>query len=232
MSALSLTQPSFLRAPLAWGCAIVALCAPLAFVRFVYESLHCDLDLFCADRLVGLVFDPVPDQSYLFILFLAVPTAFIALLASRVAARGPNPNGHWFMLGPVLAILGATVFFLLAPVHLFWVIEAESDRLAVLIATLKVGMAVGVILGLPLSLMTLLGAIACRLLARGRVRHYWFMLGQVLALLGAMVFFLFVPAYLMQAGIVAILGFTLSLMMTLLGAIAWRRLRAGGRVRH
>ncbi len=161
----------FARAPLAWSLAVLALYAPLAFSEPVIEPPPpgCDDWLWCDSRYVGLVFDPAPDPENLYAL-LIIPSAFIAFLAARVAARGPNRHAHWFMAGPALALIAGPLVLLIMPVHMILLDVAASYPFAVIALTLHAGVTLGMLAALPLAILTLLGALAWRLLPPGGAR--------------------------------------------------------------
>lgn len=152
---------SFVRAPLAWSFAVLALYAPFAFMAPVMAPT-CNQGWFdCQELYVGLAFDPTPRPEHLFAL-LIVPSAFVAFLAAGVAARGPNHRAHWFMAGPVIALISGLLFFQFLPFHLFFVDTAHSYRPAMIVAGIQVGVLLGMLGVLPLAVFTLLGALAWR----------------------------------------------------------------------
>ena len=157
---------SFARAPLAWSLAILALYAPFAFVAPVVQPPPpgCDDWLWCSDAYVGLVLDRTPDSRNLQSL-LIIPSAFVAFFAARISARGPNPYAHWFMAGPVVAMIACPILLVFWPVHLFFVDVSASHLAALIVTSIHAGLALAMLAALPLAALTLIGALAWR------VRH-------------------------------------------------------------
>lgn len=157
-----------LRAPLIWGLSIAALYLAFACIRGVTAppSPDCTDWLWCNVHYVGFVFDPRPGPEHLYAL-LAIANAFIAFLAARVAGFGASPRKHWFMAGPVLALVGS-VLYAIAPFSAGWVFidVAASYPPAILAIGTQIGLFAGIVLGLPAALLTLLGALAWRVFRR------------------------------------------------------------------
>jgi hypothetical protein len=162
---------SFVRAPLAWSFAVLALYAPFAFIEPVTQppAPGCDDWLWCDSRYVGLVLDPTPDPSHLYAL-LILPSALIVFLAARIAARGRNRHAHWFMAGPVLAMLACPIIFVFYPVQFIFLDVSASYLPALIVVTVQVAFSLAMLAALPLALLTLIGALAWRFRPRGGAR--------------------------------------------------------------
>lgn len=154
-------SPNFIRAPLLWGLAFVALYAPLAFVEPVLAPPPpgCTDWLWCDHTYAGLAFNARPAMEHLYAL-IAIPNAFLSFLAARVAGAR---RGHWFMAGPVLALLGACAYAVspFSVAH-FFVDASASYRPAVWVASLQFGLMLGMLSGLPAALATLAGSLVWR----------------------------------------------------------------------
>jgi hypothetical protein len=158
---------SFARAPLAWSLALLALYAPFAFIRPVTRPPPpgCDDWLWCSDAYVGLVFERTPHPEDL-VALLIVPSAFVAFLAARIAAGAPNRHAHWFMAGPVLAMISGPIILVFYPVHLFFADVSRSYVPALIGLTIQAGFWLAMWAAFPLAVVTLLGAVAWRLRPR------------------------------------------------------------------
>lgn len=156
---------TFARAPLAWSFAILALHAPFAFVEPVIypPPARCIDYLDCGYRYVGLVFDPTPHPANLAVL-LIVPSTFLAFLAARVAGIRDSPRAHWFMAGPVFAIIGALALFYVFPIQHLFIRTSVSFVPALIAVTQQVGLHFGALAGVPIALLTLIGAAIWRAL--------------------------------------------------------------------
>jgi hypothetical protein len=160
-------RAAFLRAPLAWSLAILALYAPLAFLEPVISPppSTCDDWLWCDLRYVGIILDRTPSPAHLAAL-LIIPSGLLAFLAAHVARA--DARAHWFMAGPLFAIVAATALFAVFPIQHFAINAGASYAPALVLVTLQVGAWTGIVAGLPLALLTLLGAWIRRLRLRAR----------------------------------------------------------------
>jgi hypothetical protein len=146
---------------LAWSLPLIALAAPFAFLAPVLAPPPCDDWLWCGSRYIGVVFDPTPDVSSLAFL-LAMPNAFIAFVAARVALGGERPAAHWFMIGPALALIGALLLFLFVPIHQFSIDASASYPPALLLETGRVVLFVGNLAGFVIVMLMGLVAVVLR----------------------------------------------------------------------
>jgi hypothetical protein len=155
---------NFARAPLAWGLAMAALYFPLAFFEPIIAppAPNCTDWLWCDDAYTGLVVQ-APSPGNL-IALIAIPNALLAYWAAHIAGAAPTRR-HWFMAGPLLALVGACAFAIWphSPIW-FWIDNSASDPIAVLVVGLEIGVMLGLWLGLPVALLTLLGALLWRAL--------------------------------------------------------------------
>ena len=161
-----------LRASLVWGVSMAALYLAFASIRGVTAPPPADCTdwIWCNPRYVGFVFDPSPRPEHLYAL-LAIANAFLAFLAAHVAGFGASARKHWFMAGPVLALVGS-VIYAISPVSAGWVFTdvAASYPPAIWAVGTQIGLFAGVMLGLPAALLTLLGALLWRARTRRRRR--------------------------------------------------------------
>jgi hypothetical protein len=158
---------SFARAPLAWSTAIVALLAPLVFLRpvVVDSDPGCTDWLWCeGDRLVGVTFNDRPDLALYALL--AIPTTFAVFLAARMNARGPNPRAHWYMAYPLLAAIPGGIFG--ASIADFFTDTSNSFPPAVLLETSQGALVFGTITAFLGGLVILIAAAGWRLVDRLR----------------------------------------------------------------
>jgi hypothetical protein len=146
---------------LTWSLPLIALAAPFAFLAPVLEPPPCDDWLWCGRRYSGVVFDLTPDVSSIAFL-LAIPNAFIAFLAARVALGGVKPAAHWFMLGPMLALIGALLLFLIVPIHQFGDDASASYPPALLLETGRVVLYVGNVVGFAAAVLMVMVALVWR----------------------------------------------------------------------
>jgi hypothetical protein len=150
---------SFARAPLTWSLAVLALYAPFALIEPVNQAPpDCYGWAWCDYGYIGLVFDPTPAPGHLLAL-LIIPSAFMAFLAAHIAGAGASDRAHWFMLGPLAALIICPillVFFLFVP-YVFFVDPAHFPALIVL--AIQAGLALAILASPALAYLTLVGAL-------------------------------------------------------------------------
>jgi len=159
---------SFARAPVTWSLAVLALYAPFAFIEPVNQAPpDCYGLAWCAYGYISLVFDPTPDPIHLLAL-LIIPSAFMAFLAAHIAGAGSSDRAHWFMLGPLAALIICPVLlilFLFVP-YVFFVEPAHIPALVVL--AIGAGLALAILASPALAYLTLVGALAWHFRPRRR----------------------------------------------------------------
>jgi hypothetical protein len=155
----------FIRAPLFWGVGFVALYAPLAFVEPVIAPPPPDCTdwLWCDHTYEGLMLTARPHAEHLYAL-IAIPNALLCFFAAHVSGASRR---YWFMAGPILAVMGACIYSFspYSITHLFMNADV-SFQPAVWFVSLRSGLMLGAVLGLPMALATWLGAAAWRFVRR------------------------------------------------------------------